>query len=112
MGRNKSPAESRAGERLRSLGYDGADAVRKARKYKPDIVLLDVAMPKVNGLVAARIIKAELPATRIVMLSMHASPAFMREAFTAGASAYVLKENAARELPAQMRGLQEDPIAP
>lgn len=69
----------------------GREAVVLARKYRPDIVLLDISMPDLNGLEAARKIKAELPDTKILILTMHDQNAFFFEALRAGASGYILK---------------------
>ena len=82
---------------------DGADAVRKAREHRPDVVLLDITMPVMNGFEAARRIKQELPSTRILMVSQFDSGHFLREAFVAGASGYVVKSNAASELIPALR---------
>ena len=88
---------------------DGADAVRKVREHRPDVVLLDITMPVMNGFEATRRIKQELPATMILMVSQFDSPAFQREAVTAGASGYVVKSNATTELiPALRRAVSEN----
>jgi len=87
---------------------DGADAVRKAREHRPDVVLLDITMPVMNGFDAARRIKQELPSTRILMVSQFDSAHFMREAFVAGASGYVVKSNAASELIPALRQLYRE----
>lgn len=73
---------------------DGREAVFQVRALKPDLVLMDVVMPGESGLEAtARIVK-ETPETRVLMLSMQDDPRYVREAFAAGASGYVLKEAA------------------
>src|SRR5579872_2224181 len=87
---------------------DGADAVRKAREHRPDLVLLDITMPVMNGFEAARRIKQELPSTRILMVSQFDSAHFMREAFVAGASGYVVKSNAASELIPALRKIYRE----
>ena len=87
---------------------DGADAVRKAREHRPDLVLLDITMPVMNGFEAARRIKQELPSTRILMVSQFDSAHFMREAFVAGASGYVVKSNAASELISALRKIYRE----
>lgn len=84
---------------------DGADAVRKAREHSPDVVLLDITMPVMNGFEAARRIKHELPSTLILMVSQFDSAPFAREAVAAGASGYVMKSNAANELIPLLRKL-------
>jgi DNA-binding NarL/FixJ family response regulator len=82
---------------------DGADAVRKALEHKPDIVLLDITMPVMNGFEAARRIKHELPSALILMVSQFDSAPFAREAVAAGASGYVVKSNAASDLIPALR---------
>lgn len=77
---------------------DGHALVGAAIALRPDIVVLDVSMPVLNGIDAAGRIRAALPEAIIVFLSMHANPMYLRKAFDAGASAYVLKTGAAEEL--------------
>ena len=82
---------------------DGADAVRKVREHRPHVVLLDITMPVMNGFDAARRIKHEFPSTLILIVSQFDSTPFAREAVAAGASGYVLKSNAAKELIPALR---------
>ena len=82
----------------------GADeGVRKARLHKPDIVLLDVAMPGHSGLDAVRAIKEAAPKAAILVLSMHDDQSIVREAFAAGVSGYLLKEAIDSELVTAIR---------
>src|SRR5512133_3368412 len=85
---------------------NGQEAVLKAREHRPDLVLMDMTMPTMNGLDAARIITQELPSTRVVMVSQHDSPQFMRAALAVGASGYVTKSAVGRELIRHLRTLQ------
>jgi len=71
---------------------DGREAVSLAEEHKPDIAVLDITMPNLNGIEAARQITAKGPATSIIMLSMHADESFVLRALKAGARGYVLKE--------------------
>ena len=80
------------------VAKDGMEAVEKASKLHPDIILLDISMPGLNGIDAARRILKELPATKIIMLSMHADQRYIQESIRAGARGYILKESAAGEL--------------
>ena len=82
---------------------NAADAVRLARLHKPDVVLLDVVMPGGSGLDAAPEIKEAAPKARILVLSMQDDPSYVRQAFSAGASGYLLKEAADNELVAAVR---------
>lgn len=76
---------------------DGRELVEAAMRLKPDVVILDISMPHLNGIEAARQITANLPA-KIIFLSMHANPTYLTSALNAGASGYVLKTGAAEEL--------------
>ncbi|PWT98224.1 MAG: DNA-binding response regulator [Terriglobia bacterium] len=84
-------------EVVREAG-DGRSLVAASLELKPDLVILDVTMPLLNGIDAARQIKKEWPDAKLLFLSMHASPAYLREAFRAGGVGYVLKSSAAEEL--------------
>ena len=82
---------------------DGRTLVRESARLKPDVAVVDLAMPGLNGLEAARQLKREVPNTRIVFLTMNEDPDPAAEAFRAGASAYVLKRSAAAELVTAIR---------
>jgi len=93
---------------------DGRDALRKATALKPDVVVLDISMPRVNGIEATRHIRADLPATRVVALSMHDGEDYVESILRAGATGYVLKDAPARDLVAAIRaaragGMHLDP---
>jgi len=77
---------------------NGRALVDAALRLAPDLVILDVSMPILNGIDAAREIKTALPATKLLFLSMHSSPIYLRKALEAGASGYVLKSGASEEL--------------
>ena len=78
--------------------YDGVKAIEEAQRLKPDVVVLNVSMPILNGIDAGRKIKAELPETAIVILSSNADEHFIEEAKRIGARAYVAKTKAAEGL--------------
>lgn len=77
---------------------DGTAIVREAIRLKPDIIVLDISMPILNGIDAAKEIRRELPNAKLVFISMHANAIYVRKAMEAGASAYVLKSGASEEL--------------
>jgi DNA-binding NarL/FixJ family response regulator len=89
---------------------NGSDALRLAKEHKPDLVLLDIAMPVMNGFAATRLIKQELPNTRILIITQHDIEPFMTEAFAAGASAYVSKDNASKTLIPEVHRIMSDLI--
>lgn len=77
---------------------DGRSAVKLACELRPDVVIMDIAMPLLNGLEATRQIKRELPDTEVLILSMHDNEEYIRQVLAAGAMGYILKDAAAREL--------------
>jgi DNA-binding NarL/FixJ family response regulator len=82
---------------------DGQSLLTAARELKPDVILLDISMPLLNGIDAAHQLKRIVPSTRLIFVTMHADPDFVTEAFRAGASGYVLKRAAASELLTAIR---------
>jgi DNA-binding NarL/FixJ family response regulator len=86
---------------------DGAEAVAKARAIKPDVVILDLTMPRMSGLDALREIRRDCPATQILVLTMHDDPAYGRSVLAAGAMGYVTKKAADRELLLGIRTVRE-----
>ena len=77
---------------------DGLDTLRQVERFKPHVLVVDLMMPGIGGLEITRLVKRDFPQTRIVILSMHANEAYVIEALSSGASAYVLKEATADEL--------------
>jgi len=77
---------------------NGQDAIRLAGELAPEVVIMDVSMPGMNGLEATRIIHDVLPETKVLLLTLHSSSEFVRSAFRAGARGYVLKSDAENEL--------------
>ena len=82
---------------------DGRALVRAALELRPDVVVLDISMPELNGLEAGRQIRQALPATRLVVLTVHEDAALAAEAFRAGATGFVVKSSAASELSQAIR---------
>jgi len=77
---------------------DGRDVVRRVLEDRPDVVIMDVAMPLLNGIEATRQILRKQPSTRVLVLSMHADEAYIIQALEAGARGYLLKDSADEEL--------------
>ena len=84
---------------------NGERAVFEAMDHKPDVVLMDVVMPGKTGIEAARAVLQAVPDTRVLMLSMQDDPRYVREAFEAGASGYVMKEAADDEVVDAVRAV-------
>lgn len=87
---------------------DGREAVKLTSEVNPDVVIMDLTMPSLNGIEAIRAIKKDNRHVRIIALSMHSEKRFIRAAFEAGASGYVVKENAFEELVKAIRSVHED----
>jgi DNA-binding NarL/FixJ family response regulator len=98
--------ESHPGWEVCAEAKDGREAVELATNSKPDIALLDIGMPNLNGLDAARQILAMSPTIRILILTMHDAEQVVREVLAAGARGFVLKSDAARDLVAAVDALQ------
>jgi DNA-binding NarL/FixJ family response regulator len=86
---------------------DGQAAVLLAAQLRPDVAVVDLTMPRLNGVEAIRQIKRDVPATEVVVLSVHDSEAYVVQALRAGAAGYVLKRNAATELAAAIRAARD-----
>ncbi len=86
---------------------DGRQAVEIAQEQKPDVVVMDVAMPHLNGVEAARQILSRNPDTAIVMLSMHSDESYVLRSLKAGARAYLLKDSAEADLIAAIKAIIE-----
>jgi DNA-binding NarL/FixJ family response regulator len=80
------------------LAKDGRALVNEAERLKPDLVIVDISMPLLNGFEAAKQIKKNLPHTKLIFLSQHLNPAYLKQALRLGASGYVLKSGATEEL--------------
>ena len=80
------------------IAKNGREAVEKAIALKPDIVMMDISMPDLNGVEATAKIREEVPHTRVIALSMHSSKKIVDKMFDSGASGYILKESAFDEI--------------
>lgn len=86
---------------------DGRAAVELARELQPDIVLMDISMPKLNGLKAAALLKRVAPDIKILTLTRHTDTAFLQELLQAGVSGYVLKQSSSDEIIRALRAIAE-----
>jgi DNA-binding NarL/FixJ family response regulator len=86
---------------------DGQDAIEKAQQLEPDVIIMDVSMPNLNGLEATRRVRDILPRCEVLILSQHESPEMVRQAFNAGARGYVVKSSVARDLLVALNKLNQ-----
>jgi DNA-binding NarL/FixJ family response regulator len=84
---------------------DGEEALRQARELRPDVVLMDIQMPKMNGIRATRAITGEMPATRVVILTTYDVDGYVFDGIRAGASGYLLKDTTAEKLQEVIRSV-------
>ena len=82
---------------------DGGEAMAKARALRPDVILMDLTMPGIGGLEATGRIKDESPGIKVLVLTMHDDPSYLRQLLTAGASGYVVKKSADADLLSAIR---------
>jgi DNA-binding NarL/FixJ family response regulator len=94
----KSLIEAHAGWEIVAEAHTGAEAATKAEELKPDIAILDISMPELNGLEAARRIRKISPRTEILILSVHYSDRLIRDILEAGVRGYVVKSDSDRDL--------------
>jgi len=88
-------------------GENGRQAVELVRKFKPDVVLMDIAMPLLNGILATEQIRRESRCSHVLILSQHESDDYIRRALAAGASGYLLKDSTANELVDAIRAVNK-----
>jgi len=98
------------GTRIVAEANNGRDAVALARQHKPDLVIMDISMRELNGIEATAQIKAEMPASRVLILSMHTTEDFVRRAIRAGASGYLVKDSAPLDLRMAIAAVMRDEI--
>ena len=103
----RATIESHAGWEVCGEARTGREAVAKARELHPDIVVMDFAMPELNGLEATRQVCAALPRAEVLVLSMHESERLVRELLAAGARSYLLKTDAGESLVAALESLSQ-----
>lgn len=86
---------------------DGLDTMKKVAQLNPDVVVMDIAMPLLNGLEATRQIRRDFPQVRVLILTMHENEEYIRQVLAAGALGYVLKDAAARDLLGAIRSVYQ-----
>lgn len=101
----RSLVEEIPGARIVAEASNGREAVALASSLRPDIVVMDISMPELNGIEAAARIIEQSPPTRVLILSMHSSEDFVRRALAAGASGYLVKDSAPLELRLAMEAI-------
>ncbi|PYV26596.1 MAG: DNA-binding response regulator [Acidobacteria bacterium] len=99
--------EAQDGWEITGEAATGREAVELAKEYRPDVVVLDITMPELNGLEATRQILKAVPTTEVLILTMHESEQVVQEVLDAGARGYVLKSDAGRELVAAVDALSQ-----
>jgi len=99
--------EAHDGWEVSAEAAHGREAVEKALKTKPHVVILDLSMPELNGLEAARQILKALPETEVLILTLHESEQWVRDVLEAGAHGYLLKSDAARDLVTAVESLSQ-----
>jgi DNA-binding NarL/FixJ family response regulator len=99
--------ESRQGWEVSAEASDGRDAVEKATKLKPDVAVLDIGMPLLNGVEATHRIRTASPTTEILILTMHESDDLVQQVIQAGARGYILKDDADRVLIAAVEAASQ-----
>ncbi len=104
----KSLLEKQDGLVVAGEAEDGREAVELARTLKPDVIVMDVTMPKLNGIEATRRILEQDPDSKVIALSVHADDAFVSGMFTAGAAGYLLKDCLVEELVTAIRSVAQD----
>jgi DNA-binding NarL/FixJ family response regulator len=98
--------ETRSDWQVCGEAVTGREAVEKAVQSKPDVVVMDISMPELNGLEATRQIVKTAPQTQVLILTMHDSEELVKEVLTAGARGYVLKSDAGRDLVAAVEAVR------
>ncbi len=106
----KTLLERQSGWEVVGEASDGFEALDRAASLQPDVLVLDITMPRMNGLEACRLIRQRVPGVEILFVTQHDSPQMMREALDAGARGYVVKSNATRDLLEAVRSVSQHKV--
>jgi DNA-binding NarL/FixJ family response regulator len=90
-----------------AIASNGKEAVKQTALYSPDVVVMDISMPEMNGIEAGKQIHVDYPKTRILMVSMHDNSTYIRSSIQAGALGYVLKDTVGEELVTAVRSIHQ-----
>jgi DNA-binding NarL/FixJ family response regulator len=102
----KSLIEAQSDMQVVAIAADGREAVRRTEELQPDVLLMDLSMPELNGADATRVILEQDPARKVIVLSMYADHEYVRRALKAGALGYVVKRSAAKDVVEAIRSVQ------
>ena len=102
----KSLIEAQSDMQVVAIAADGREAVRRTEELQPDVLLMDLSMPELNGADATRVILEQDPARKVIVLSMYADHEYVRRALKAGALGYVVKRSAAKDVVDAIRAVQ------
>lgn len=102
--------EGLGGMQIVAEAHDGRDAVALTKQHQPDLVIMDISMQELNGIDATAQIMTLVPATRVLILSMHTTETFVRRAIKAGAAGYLIKDSAPLELKSAIAAVLQNEI--
>ena len=104
----RSLIEKQPGMQVVAEAENGQAAIKMNRKFRPDVIVMDIHMPELNGIEATRRIVAEFPDAKVVVFSMHSDQQFVIGALKAGVSGYLLKDSASEELARAIRAVADN----
>ena len=104
----RSLIEKQPGMQVVAEAENGQAAIKLIRKFRPDIIVMDIHMPEVNGIEATRQMVAEFPGTKVIVFTIHSDQQFVIGALKAGVSGYLLKDSASEELARAIRAVADN----